>query len=90
MNVTLRLTLNPGFALTGFRTTRPRLLTPFYICLVLSRYNLRRNDDSAVLLTFPTIRTKNSLADRSFSCAAPRLWNLLQIFLKLDLKRFFI
>ena len=42
-----------------------------------SRYNLRRNDDSAALLTFPTIRTKKTLADRSFSCAAPRLWNLL-------------
>ena len=36
-----------------------------------SRYNLRRNDD------FPKIRTKKTLADRSFSCAAPRLWNLL-------------
>ena len=42
-----------------------------------SRYNLRRNDDSAALLTFPKIRTKKTLADRSFSCAAPRLWNLL-------------
>ena len=42
-----------------------------------SRYNLRRNDDCAALLTFPKIRTKKTLADRSFSCAAPRLWNLL-------------
>ena len=42
-----------------------------------SRYNLRRNDDYAVLLTFPRIRAKKILADRSFSCAAPRLWNLL-------------
>ena len=42
-----------------------------------SRYNLRRNDDYAALLTFPKIRTKKTLADRSFSCAAPRLWNLL-------------
>ena len=41
-----------------------------------SRYNLRRNDDYAALLTFPKI-TKKTLADRSFSCAAPRLWNLL-------------
>ena len=45
--------------------------------LPLSRYNLRRNDDYATLLTFPKIRTKKTLADRSFSCAAPRLWNLL-------------
>jgi len=42
-----------------------------------SRYNLRRNDDSAVLLTFLTIRTKKTLGDRSFTSAAPRLWNLL-------------
>ena len=42
-----------------------------------SRYNLRHNNDYAALLTFPKIRTKKTLADRSFSCAAPRLWNLL-------------
>ena len=42
-----------------------------------SRYNLGRNDDCAALLTFPKIRTKKTLADRSFSCAAPRLCNLL-------------
>jgi len=42
-----------------------------------SRYNLRHNDDCAALLTFPKIRTKKTLADRLFSCATPRLWNLL-------------
>ena len=41
-----------------------------------SRYNLRRNHDHGVLLISP-IRTKKTLGDRSFSCAAPRLWNLL-------------
>ena len=41
-----------------------------------SKYNLRRNDDCAALLTFPKIRTKKTLADRSFSCTAPRLWKL--------------
>ena len=50
---------------------------PKYQLSKLSRYNLRRNDDCAALLTFPKIRTKKTLADRSFSCAAPRLWNLL-------------
>ena len=56
-----------------------------------SRYNLRRNDDYAALLTFPRIRTKKTLADRSFSCAAPRLWNLLlttinnKIYFQLDI-----
>ena len=42
-----------------------------------SRYNLRRNHDSAVLSTYPKIRSKKTLGDRSFRCAAPRLWNLL-------------
>ena len=42
-----------------------------------SSYNLRRNDDHSALLTFPKIGTKKTLADRSFSCTAPRLWNLL-------------
>ena len=42
-----------------------------------SRYNLRRNHDSAVLLTFPKIRSKKTLGDRLFSCTAPELWNLL-------------
>ena len=57
-------------------------MAPYYLrhlisVLPPSRYNLRRNDDFAALLTFPKIRTKKTLADRSFSCAAPRLWNLL-------------
>ena len=45
--------------------------------LTPSKYNLRRNHDSGVLLTSPRVRTKNTLGDRSFSCAAPRLRNLL-------------
>ena len=57
-------------------------MVPDYLCHLISalppsRHNLRRNDDSATLLAFPTIRTKKTLADRSFSCAAPRLWHLL-------------
>jgi len=55
----------------------PAYLRHLISVLLPSRYNLRCNDDSAVLLTFPTIRTKKTLANRSFSCAAPRLWNLL-------------
>ena len=52
-------------------------MTFSFIPMPPSRYNSRRNDDYAALLTFPKIRTKKTLADRSFSCAAPRLWNLL-------------
>ena len=45
--------------------------------VILNITPVRRNDDPATLLAFPAIRTKKTLADRSFSCAAPRLWNLL-------------
>ena len=50
-------------------------MAPDYLCHLISvlppsRYNLRRNDDSATLLAFPTIRTEKALADRSFSGAA--------------------
>ena len=55
----------------------PDYLRHLISVLLPSRYNLRRNDDSAALLAFPTIRTKKTLADRSFSCAVARLWNLL-------------
>ena len=51
----------------------PDYLRQLISVLPPSRYNLRRNDDYAALLTFPKIRTKKTLADRSFSCAAPRL-----------------
>lgn len=55
----------------------PDYLRHLISVLPLSRYNLRRNDDCAALLTFLKIRTKKTVADKSFSCAAPRLWNLL-------------
>ena len=45
--------------------------------LLPSKYDLRRNHDSGILLATPKVRKKATLGDRSFSCAAPRLWNLL-------------
>ena len=42
-----------------------------------SKYDLRRNHDSGILLATPKARKKITLGDRSFSCTAPRLWNLL-------------
>ena len=42
-----------------------------------SNYDLRRNHDSGILLATPKARKKITLGDRSFSCTAPRLWNLL-------------
>ena len=77
-------------------------MAPDYLCHLISvlspsRNNLRRNNDYAALLTFQRIRTKKTLVDRSFSCAAPRLWNLLPttirstsslVILKIRLKTF--
>ena len=42
-----------------------------------SKYDLRRNHDSGILLATPKFRKNITLRDRSFSCAAPILWNLL-------------
>ena len=42
-----------------------------------SKYDLRRNNDSGILLATPKASKKITLGDRSFSCTAPRLWNLL-------------
>ena len=59
-------------------------LAPDYLCHLIHvlppskyMYNLRRNHDPGVLLTPPKVKTKKTLGDRSFSCTAPRLWNLL-------------
>jgi len=72
----------------------------YYLLLIVlppSQYSLRRNHDSGVLLTSPKLRTKKTLGERSFSSAAPRLWNLFPTTIrsisslnisKEDLKRF--
>ena len=57
-------------------------MAPDYLCDLIhvlppSKYNLRSNHDPGVLLTPPKVRTNKTMGDRSFSCAAPRLWNLL-------------
>ena len=57
-------------------------MAPDYLCHMIyvlppSKYDLRRNHDPGVLFTSPKVRIKNTTGDRSFSCAAPRLWNLL-------------
>ena len=55
----------------------PDYLRQLISVLPLSKYDLRRNHDSGVLLASPKVRTKIILGDRSFSCVAPRLWHLL-------------
>ena len=57
-------------------------MAPDYLCHMIyvlppSKYDLRRNHDPGVLLTSPKVRIKKTKGDRSFSCAAPRLWALL-------------
>ena len=54
-------------------------LAPAYITELLKlktipRYNLRSSDDK-LLLQHPNIRTLVTLGDRSFTAAAPKLWN---------------
>ena len=41
-----------------------------------SKYNLRNSSDK-LLLSYPRFKSKATLGDRSFTCAAPKLWNVL-------------
>ena len=79
-------------------------MAPDYLCHMIyvvppSKYDLRRNHDPGVLFTSPEVRIKKTTGDRSFSCASPRLWDLLPFDLrsisslnifKRRLKNFFI
>ena len=40
------------------------------------RHNLRTNSDT-LLLKYPAFKSLTTLCDRSFTCAAPKLWNSL-------------
>ena len=55
----------------------PDYLRQLISVLPPSKYDLRHNHDSGILLASPKDRTKITLGDRSFSCVALRLWNLL-------------
>ena len=41
-----------------------------------SKYNLRNSSDK-LLLSYPRFKSKATLGDCSFTCAAPKLWNVL-------------
>ena len=41
-------------------------------------HNLRSSNDT-LLLKMPTCKTKVTLGDRAFSCAAPKIWNNLPL-----------
>ena len=56
-------------------------LAPTYLSSLISRrlpskYNLRNSSDK-FLLSYPRFKSKATLDDRSFTCAAPKLWNVL-------------
>ena len=56
-------------------------LAPTYLSSLNSRrlpskYNLR-NFTNNLLLSYPRFKSKATLGDRSFTCAAPKLWNAL-------------
>ena len=58
-------------------------LAPLYLTQLItyrspSRYNLRNSYDN-FLLSYPRFKTKLTLGDRAFTCAAPKLWNVLPI-----------
>ena len=44
-------------------------------------HNLRSSNDT-LLLKMPTCKTKVTLGDRAFSCAAPKIWNNLPLSIK--------
>ena len=54
-------------------------LGPTYLSFLISlrlppKYNLRNSNDK-LFLTYPRFKSKATLGDRSFTCAAPKLWN---------------
>ena len=56
-------------------------LAPSYLSSLISlrlpsKYNLRNSSDN-LLLSYPRFKSKATLGDRSFTCAAPKLWNAL-------------
>ena len=56
-------------------------LAPTYLSSLISlrlpsKYNLRNSSDK-FLLSYPRFKSKAALGDRSFTCAAPKLWNVL-------------
>jgi len=56
-------------------------LAPTYLSSLISlrlppKYNLR-NSNNKLFLSHPHFKSKATLGDHSFTCAAPKLWNAL-------------
>ena len=63
-------------------------LAPTYLSSLISlrlpsKYNLRNSSDN-LLLSYPRFKSKATLGDRSFTCAAPKLWNALPFDVRSD------
>ena len=54
----------------------PTCLSSLISLRLPSKYNLRNSSDN-LLLSYPRFKSKATLGDRSFTCAAPKLWNAL-------------
>ena len=54
----------------------PTYLSSFISLRLPSKYNLRNSSDN-LLLSYPRFKSKATPGDRSFTCAAPKLWNAL-------------
>ena len=55
---------------------------PAYIDDLLQLYHPSRNLRSSNKLNLIVPKSRNSWGDRSFSCAAPRIWNTLPFYIK--------
>ena len=54
----------------------PTYLSPLISLRLPSKYSLRNSSDN-LLLSYRRFKSKATLGDHSFTCAAPKLWNAL-------------
>ena len=54
----------------------PTYLSSLIFLRLSSKYNLRNSSDN-LLLSYPHFKSKATVGDRSFTCAAPKPWNAL-------------
>ena len=62
------------FVFKGIHGIAPSYISDLISVKSNSSYNLR-SSSAGILLAFPSRKTKRTLGDRSFSVAAPTLWN---------------
>ena len=80
----IKYSLDFKILLTTFKILN--FLAPTYLSSLISlrlpsKYNLRNSSDN-LLLSYPRFKSKATLGDRSFTCAAPKLWNALPFYIR--------